>query len=203
MAPGFVPPSEASGGGGSMMMGQRQDPSTATATTGATASSGGGVIIPDKEAEIILPPPTPLNPVPALPVALRIDNQEQLFQLLRSDPNVHAGAGATGDVAATITSASSCSFRQLLVFGSESLRTLLMRQVLSDPHNSSSHSSSSKQKGGKKNKNNWDSYLKYPTLPFRAGLNILGTRVLDATSSANTTTTTTTTTTTCSLPASK
>ncbi len=59
------------------------------------------------------------------------------------------------------TATSGGKARQLLVFGSESLRALLMRQVLSDPH-SGSGGGGNKQKGaGKKNKNNWDPYLSY------------------------------------------
>mmetsp|Transcript_18874 Transcript_18874/g.31201 ORF Transcript_18874/g.31201 Transcript_18874/m.31201 type:complete len:660 (-) Transcript_18874:838-2817(-) len=95
----------------------------------------------NKEAEVILPPPSPLNPVPALPAALRIDNREMLLSLLQSIPG-----------------------RQLLVFGSEGLRTLLLRQVLSDPH--------ARVFKGKKN---WDPASFFP-LP--RGLQISGTKVL-------------------------
>jgi hypothetical protein len=80
--------------------------------------------------EIILPPPSAMNPIPSLSAALRLDNQEQLVDLLQS----------------IIPS----SEHPLLVFGSESLRTLLLRQVLCDPshtiHSSSSSSSSSSKK---------------------------------------------------------
>ena len=108
-------------------------------------------IVLDKDAEIILPPPSPLNPIPSLSVALRVDNQEQLLSLLQRDPH-----------APTVEDA---NFRQLLVFGGASLRTLIMRQVLSDPHTRTF-------KGKKKN---WDPYLSFP-LP--RSLNIVGTRLL-------------------------
>ena len=87
---------------------------TATAEKGAAPV----VVSAEKESEIILPPPTALNPVPALPAALRLDNQEQLMSLLKTNP--------------LMPKQEESNFRQLLVFGTESLRTLLMRQVLSD-----------------------------------------------------------------------
>ncbi|KAI2495187.1 hypothetical protein MHU86_19326 [Fragilaria crotonensis] len=101
----------------------------------------GRPVTASKDADVILPPVSPLNPVPALPAALRIDNREMLLSLLQSIPG-----------------------RQLLVFGCESLRTLLMRQVLSDPH-------------GRvfKGKKNWDAAQFFP-LPH--GLQIIGTKVL-------------------------
>ena len=110
-----------------------------------------GRTVSEREVEIILPPPTPLNPIPALTVALRVDNNEQLLSLLQTDPQ---GVG---------------SFSQLLVFGTVSLRTLLMRQVLSDPHTQTF-------KGKKKN---WDSYLDF-SIP--RGLNIVGTRLVSPSS---------------------
>jgi len=113
------------------------------------------VVATTKEAEIILPPPSALNPVPSLPAALRIDNEEQLVSLLKTDPFL--SNKPTGN----------SSFRQLLVFGTESLRTLLMRQVLSDPHTRTF-------KGKKKN---WDANNSFP-LP--RGLSLVGTRVLSS-----------------------
>jgi hypothetical protein len=105
------------------------------------SSSQARPVTANKEAEVILPPPSPLNPVPALPAAFRIDNREMLLSLLQSIPG-----------------------RQLLVFGSEGLRTLLLRQVLSDPH--------ARVFKGKKN---WDPAHFFP-LP--RGLQISGTKVL-------------------------
>jgi len=112
--------------------------------TARSGEAGAAVITAEKEAQIILPPPTPLNPVPALTVALRIDNREQLLTFLQS-----------------------VSGRQLLIFENEGLRTLLLRQVLSDPNARVFH--------GKKN---WDSQGVFP-LP--AGLSIVGTHLLSAT----------------------
>ena len=101
----------------------------------------GRPVTASKDADVILPPASPLNPVPSLPAALRIDNRDALLSLLQSIPG-----------------------RQLLVFGCESLRTLLMRQVLSDPH-------------GRvfKGKKNWDAAQFFP-LPH--GLQIVGTKLL-------------------------
>ncbi|CAB9500213.1 protein sorting-associated protein 33A [Seminavis robusta] len=128
----------------------------------ATNKSGGVVVGSEKENEVILPPPTPLNPVPSLPVALRIDNEEQLLSLLKTDPFQSKG-GATTTTTGMMTESS--SFRQLLVFGTESLRTLLMRQVLSNPH---TRTFTNKKK-------NWDSHNSFP-LP--KGLSLVGTRIL-------------------------
>jgi hypothetical protein len=111
------------------------------------------VVVASSEAEIILPPPTALNPVPSLPAALRIDNQEQLISLLKTDPFLNKKEDT--------------SFRQLLVFGTESLRTLLMRQVLSDPHT----------RTFKAKKKNWDNHDSFP-LP--RGLTLVGTRILSS-----------------------
>lgn len=123
-----------------------------------TQAQNAPVVVAEKEAEIILPPPSTLNPVPSLPAALRIDNQEQLVSLLKTDPFLPKNEGS--------------SFRQLLVFGTESLRTLLMRQVLSDPH--------TRQFKGKKK--NWDVHNVFP-LP--RGVSIVGTRILTSTSSVS------------------
>lgn len=117
------------------------------------------VVVVDKEAEIILPPPSALNPIPSLPAALRLDNQEQLISFLKRDPFTNDGNEDS-------------SFRQLLVFGTDSLRTLLMRQVLSDPHTRTF-------KGKKKN---WDLHNSYP-LP--RGLTLVGTRILTSTAVDN------------------
>ena len=120
---------------------------TATAEKGAAPV----VVSAEKESEIILPPPTALNPVPALPAALRLDNQEQLMSLLKTNP--------------LMPKQEESNFRQLLVFGTESLRTLLMRQVLSDPHT----------RTFKAKKKNWDNYNVFP-LP--KGIHMVGTRIL-------------------------
>jgi len=103
--------------------------------------------ISGKEAEIILPPPTEKNPIPSLQAALRVDNQEQLLNLLQ-DSN------------------GSSNNKQLLVFATESLRTLIMRQVLSDPHQRTWPNAS---------KCNWDEIHTYPTI---RGVKLAGTAVL-------------------------
>mmetsp|Transcript_8310 Transcript_8310/g.12798 ORF Transcript_8310/g.12798 Transcript_8310/m.12798 type:complete len:676 (+) Transcript_8310:90-2117(+) len=107
----------------------------------ATMTNSYRPISAKKDAEVILPPPTPLNPIPVLPAALRIDNQDMLLSMLQSLPG-----------------------RQLLVFGSESMRTVILRQVLSDPH--------ARVFKGKKN---WDPAAFFP---IPRGLQIAGTKVL-------------------------
>jgi hypothetical protein len=124
---------------------------TVTGTAVTTTNNPASIpVVAGKEAEVILPPPTPLNPIPVLSAALRLDNREQLFGLLQTNPS-----SSTPDT----------NFRQLLVFGTESLRTLLLRQVLSDPH-------SRTFKGKKKN---WDPS---DVFPIPRGLNVVDTCVL-------------------------
>lgn len=107
--------------------------------------SRGPVTAASKEAQVILPPPSPTNPVPTLPAALRLDNNEQLLTLLQTNP-----AGNT-------------PFRQLLVFADDELRTLLLRQVVTDPNTRVF-----------KGKKNWDAQYSFVGLPR----SIIGTRVM-------------------------
>jgi vacuolar protein sorting-associated protein 33A len=124
-----------------------------------TAAAVAAVPATDWEAEIKVPPPSPLNPVPSLPAALRVCNYEQLVTLLSTDPR---------------TNSNNAPFSQWLVFGSTSLRTLLLRQVLSDPHTRSwKHTP----------KKNWDPIDTFPW-PKRTPLIIAGTHVLESTSMA-------------------
>ena len=109
------------------------------------------------EADVILPPPSALNPIPVLSAALRLDNQEQLLELLQSNP-------------AAVTLSPNGDFRQLLVFGSASLRTLLLRQVLQDPH--------TRQFKGKQTKKNWDSFNSFQ-YPRSIANSVVGTRLLE------------------------
>jgi hypothetical protein len=118
------------------------------------------------EADVILPPPSALNPLPSLPAALRLDNQEQLLLLLQGNPiSIAKDKGPSAG-----------SFRQLLVFGTDSLRTLLLRQVLSDPHQ--------RNIANKQTKKNWESYLSFP-FPKSLQSNIVGTRLLLQTGTGN------------------
>ena len=118
-------------------------------TTSALKSSESVAVgVADNDAQVILPPPTPLNPVPILPAALRIDNREHLLSLLQS-----------------------VSGRQLLIFENEGLRTLLLRQVLSDPN--------ARVFQGKKN---WDPQA-YFLIP--QGLSIVGTHLLSKSTTTN------------------
>lgn len=74
------------------------------------------------DADVIVPPPSALNPLPSLPVALRLDNRQQLLQVLEE------GGG-----------------RQLLVFEDDALRQLLLRQVLNDPQASTTNQRQTKK----------------------------------------------------------
>jgi hypothetical protein len=113
------------------------------------------------EADVILPPPTALNPIPELSAALRLDNQEQLLDLLQCNPISSTAAFGGSD------------FRQLLIFGSSNLRTLLLRQVLQDPH--------TRHFKGKQTKKNWDTYNSFQ-YPKSLSNSIVGTRLLEQTS---------------------
>eukprot|EP00934_Nitzschia_sp_Nitz4_P004971 Nitzschia sp. Nitz4//scaffold63_size106090//96980//99157//NITZ4_004416-RA/size106090-augustus-gene-0.168-mRNA-1//-1//CDS//3329556053//4961//frame0 len=98
------------------------------------------------EADVILPPPSVTNPLPSLPAALRLDNREQLLTLLTLDSTQ----------------------RQLLVFQDDSLRQLLLRQVLQDPHVT---------KPGSNPKKNWEPRQHFS---FPKPLNIVSTKLLHA-----------------------
>lgn len=76
----------------------------------------------DAASEIILPPPSAANPLPAVVAALRVHHREMLCQLLQTDPSQKDPTSSIGS-----------HFAQWLVFGDESLRTLLLRHVLTDP----------------------------------------------------------------------
>ena len=124
------------------------------------------------EDHIILPPPSASNPWPALGAALRVDQQEQLMELLRQDPTTTSpgrGGSSSGRVAMSVgaTSSSKPHFRQLLVFATERLRTLLLRQALTDPH----------QRVWKGQSKNWDTTDSFP-FPADLGNSIVGTKVL-------------------------
>jgi hypothetical protein len=106
-----------------------------------------GAVEANREAQVILAPPSATNPVPTLPAALRLDNNEQLMALLQTNP----------------TGSSDTSFRQLLVFSDDSLRTLLLRQVVSDPNTRAF-----------KGKKNWDGQHSFVGLPR----SIIGTRIM-------------------------
>jgi hypothetical protein len=95
--------------------------------------------------EIILPPPSALHPVPSLTAALRLDNQEQLVDLLRLWEH------------------------PMLVFGSESLRTLVLRQILSDP-----------QRAPKKKKlDEWNQFTGFPKGLVFSSTEVLSSSVLE------------------------
>ena len=131
-------------------------------STMATTSASPSRPIILSEADVILPPPSALNPIPSLSAALRLDNQEQLLQLLLTNPTT-----------TNATPGSNTDFRQLLVFGTESLRTLLLRQVLNDPHTRTFKASKKK---------NWDSIQSFQ-FPKQLQPWIVGTRLLVSTSS--------------------
>jgi hypothetical protein len=109
---------------------------------------------------VIVPPPSALNPIPSLPIALRIDNKERFIELLLTPPNN-----------------ASNSFRQLLVFGKSNLRTLLMRQVLQDPNTRSFGGGKGNAKNKNSNNKNWDELTSFP-LPKKLQTNVIGTKLL-------------------------
>jgi hypothetical protein len=106
-----------------------------------------GAVEASREAQVILAPPSATNPVPTLPAALRLDNNEQLVTLLQTNP----------------TGSSDMPFRQLLVFSDDSLRTLLLRQVVTDPNTRVF-----------KGKKNWDGQHSFVGLPR----SVIGTRIM-------------------------
>jgi len=119
------------------------------------------------EHNVILPPPSARNPIPSLPAALRIDNQERLLELLLTNP-----VNSSSSINEAAANSSPTSFRQLLVFGNESLRTLLLRQVLVDPQ-ARTWGKPSKKKTNK----NWDDSKTF-ILPKSLQANVLGTKIL-------------------------
>jgi vacuolar protein sorting-associated protein 33A len=118
-----------------------------------SVTSPTNAVTADVDSQFILPPPTAANPLPFCITALSLDNADQLVSLLQTDPRT--------------TNAISAAIRQVLVFGTDSLRTLLLRQVLNNPLT---------ERGPPlKKKHNWETQGKftYPT-----GLYILSTLVL-------------------------
>jgi vacuolar protein sorting-associated protein 33A len=138
------------------------------------------VVIADKDADIILPPSSAVNPIPALPAAVRVDNAEQLLHLLTTDPNNnnHNNIPSSHAATTTTTTTTTSSFRQYLVFGTERLRTLVLRQVLTDPHN---RTWQNKQTNKAASKSNWDDVLEFH---YPRGLDLVGTQVLLSTNTA-------------------
>jgi hypothetical protein len=116
---------------------------------------------------VILPPPSALNPIPSLQAALRIDNKERFLDLLLTNPCIKSDESESN----------AASFRQLLVFGKESLRTLLMKQVLEDPHTKTFGKPKASNAKSKKTHKNWDDSKTFP-LPKILQTNVVGTKVL-------------------------
>jgi vacuolar protein sorting-associated protein 33A len=162
-----------------------QSSNMSDATTGNTIiSSSGG------EAEIILPPPSARNPIPSLSAALRVDNYEQVVQLLSSQRPIDVSNTNAATVTSSVTinsittTSSNTSNRQFLMFGSESLRTLILRQVLTDPQHSkqttTSTTTTSNSAKPNQSSNSMTSYTIFPNLPRH--LNIIGTAILEKSS---------------------
>jgi hypothetical protein len=143
-----------SGGGGS---GQQQHQHESI-SSGNSSSFGGSPII-------IVPPPTPTNPIPALGVALRVDNREQLLQSLLFQQ------GGDGTTTSSSHGKSHNHHNHFLVFSDSSLRTLLLRQVWSDPMTANTTSTASTNKPTKataaaaKTNANWDPLDSFSFLP--------------------------------------
>jgi vacuolar protein sorting-associated protein 33A len=134
----------------------------------------------------ILPSASALNPIPALSSALRIDNQDQLMDFLFSSSDdydssvdlatIDARKGSNVATSTGSTTTLNHNTKQLFVFGTSSLRTLFMRQVLSNPDVVAAKVLQSKGNTSNKKKNNWDGVLSFPDIPKE--LNLVGTRVL-------------------------
>ena len=114
----------------------------------------------DASAEIILPAPSASNPLPAVVAALRVHYSEILTQLLETDPS-------QTNPTFSLDGATPPLFTQWLVFADESLRTLLLRHVLTDPD------ALQASLAGKKK--NWSARHAFS---FPSKLHILGTHVL-------------------------
>ena len=114
----------------------------------------------DAASEIILPPPSASNPLPAVVAALRVHHRDILTQLLETDPS-HK------DSSTSSTLYHGSFFSQWLIFSDESLRTLLLRHVLTDPDTLQA------SLAGKKK--NWSGRHAFT---FPSQWNILGTHVL-------------------------
>ena len=173
MAAGPAPLSPGRGGVGGIG-GGFSSPTTTTSTTTANLLS----MMPEADT-IILPPPTPVNPIPSLPAAIRVDNQEQLLTLLATDPTGSSSAIHHGGIAQ--------SFRQLLLFGDEHLRTLLLRQVICGNNIDDYHSTKSNKPGDNKSsgKKNWLAVNQFNTFPKALQPSIVGTQVLSGEYSEN------------------
>jgi hypothetical protein len=109
----------------------------------------------DAASEIILPPPSATNPLPAVVAALRVHHRELLTELLETDPSQKD------------PSALASFFTQCLVFADESLRHLLLRHILSDPETLQATFAGKKK--------NWSDRHSFS---FPAKWNILGTHIL-------------------------
>lgn len=107
------------------------------------------MVISGTESDVILPAPSEKNPIPSLVAALRLDNQEQLLNLLQQQ----------------------CTGSQMFVFATESLRTLLMRQVLSDPHKQ-------QRTWNNASKQNWDAIHSYPNITMVPNLKLSATAIV-------------------------
>lgn len=112
---------------------------------------------------------TPANPTPQLLAALRSDNRSLLLRLLHTDLSLppssarNAEEDEYGDVPEPV------SFRQCLLFGDETLRTLLLRHVLSDEE---------EQKTAKGKKKNRAAPRDVDDLPLPPHAGVVSTRVL-------------------------
>ena len=135
---------------------------------------------------IVLPPPSADHPLPSLAAALRLDNAEQLLALLLTRPSASMAANVNR-TSSILSPAPEPPLRQFLVFGSEGLRTLLLRHVFSiltaDGVSVVSHSSTKGKPSSKQHQSaNWESIDSF-SFPQKSAttsgrLDIVGTHVL-------------------------
>jgi vacuolar protein sorting-associated protein 33A len=157
--------------------------SKATFDTTTSASNATTIVAGKVEAEIILPPPSEKNPIPSLSAALRVDNYEQVVQLLSLQrPQIETTIATTKSSTTVPTTTSN---RQFLMFGSTSLRTLLLRHVLADPHTKQSTSTTGSKQPTNIGPQRWENSNTFLNLP--RNLNINGTAILEKSSAADNT----------------
>ena len=175
----------------SLMMKQGGNTTTTSTTSIGSKSS---------EMEIILPPPSDKNPIPSLSAALRVDNYEQVVQLLSLPSTIRSITTPNQPSLPTTSTPTTTTIPQpqFLLFGTASLRTLILRHVLNDPQQSSFSSSQSismnqssslsSTAGGTNHSNSTSSTpTTFPHIPRH--LNVIGTGLLDQMTTTPSTTT--------------
>lgn len=114
-----------------------------------TIPNSSTVVRADTETEVILPPPSASNPLPVLPVALQLDNHEQLLQFIGSSSNNEEEDDSS-----------------FLVFQDHALRVLLLRHVLKSKASSSASTTTAVKK---QQQQQWNPRDSFPALDEHMG----------------------------------